>query len=276
MDRVQPFIEECLFTKCFDNPSKPIDENRLTQTLFLMPTDGGVATKLRKKNKLQLIPSTSGGGAPEFKQDNYRSVNKNSRVILKEYFNKCNHASRKAKNIAHSLKITNRDQISKILQEKHSDIWSNLPQYDTFQAMFEDIWCPYIRELLNIPQNHKVGNALNINAQQTLLKLSMADYNGCKIRVSKSKNHCLIGIEGIVIWDAQKSFIIVTKGKITDELKSIPKKGTTFEFEIPVNEEEALSYTILGDRFKYRSVDRAGRKFKSRRCDDLLFYVNGK
>ena len=66
---------------------------------------------------------------------------------------------------------------------------------------------------------------------------------------------------------------MVTKGEIVDELKMIPKKGTVFDLEIPINEEDALLYTILGDRFKYRSSDRAGRKFKSRRADDLLYYV---
>lgn len=66
---------------------------------------------------------------------------------------------------------------------------------------------------------------------------------------------------------------MITSGSLVDEIKIIPKKGTLFDFEIPLNDEQALQYSILGDRFKYRSVDRAGRKFKTRRCDDLLFYV---
>lgn len=274
MDRIQPFIEECLFTKCFDNPRKPINENRLTQTLFLMPTDGGLSTKLRKKSKAKLLHSSSMGGSAGLKHPNYKAVNKNSRVLLKEYINKCNNASASCKKLAKRLKISDRDQLQRVLEEKHKDLLEQLPNFETFSSMFEDIWCPYMKELLNIPDNHKVGNPLPLNSQQTLIKLSMADYNGCKLKVSKSKNKSLTGKNGIVIWDAQKTFIIITKGGLVDELKSIPKKGTTFDFEIPINEEESLAYTILGDRFKYRSVDRAGRKFKSRRCDDLLYYIS--
>ncbi|CDO95305.1 unnamed protein product [Kluyveromyces dobzhanskii CBS 2104] len=274
MDRAQPFIEECLFTKCFDNPRKPIDESRLTQTLFLMPTDGGLSTKLRKKSKAKLLYSSVSGGSADLKQQNYKTINKNSRVTLKNYINKCNNASDRCKSIGKKLGITNRDQLEQALSEKHVELLEQLPKYKTFSSMFEEIWCPYMKELLNITHSHKVGAPLSLNPQQTLMKLSMADYNGCKLRVSKSKNKSLIGKEGIVIWDAQKTFIMVTKGTLVDELKCIPKKGTTFELEIPINDEESLAYTIIGDRFKYRSVDRAGRKFKSRRCDDLLYYVN--
>lgn len=68
---------------------------------------------------------------------------------------------------------------------------------------------------------------------------------------------------------------MIVKGNIIDEIKCIPKKGTVFQFEIPISDDDdsALRYSILGDRFKYRSVDRAGRKFKSRRCDDMLYYI---
>lgn len=84
----------------------------------------------------------------------------------------------------------------------------------------------------------------------------------------------MIGIEGIVIWDSQKSFIMMTEGALVDEIKCIPKKGTIFALEIPLNDEDALQFSILGDRFKYRSSDRAGRKFKARRVDDMLYYVD--
>lgn len=51
----------------------------------------------------------------------------------------------------------------------------------------------------------------------------MADYNGALLRVTKSKNKTLIGLQGIVIWDSQKFFIMIVKGNIIDEIKCIPK-----------------------------------------------------
>ncbi|EGA63236.1 Pop4p [Saccharomyces cerevisiae VL3] len=136
--------------------------------------------------------------------------------------------------------------------------------------MYKELWINYIKELLNITKNLKT-----FNGSLALLKLSMADYNGALLRVTKSKNKTLIGLQGIVIWDSQKFFIMIVKGNIIDEIKCIPKKGTVFQFEIPISDDDdsALRYSILGDRFKYRSVDRAGRKFKSRRCDDMLYYI---
>ena len=123
---------------------------------------------------------------------------------------------------------------------------------------------------MNITKNLKA-----FNGSSALLKLSMADYNGALLRVTNSKNKTLVGIQGIVVWDSQKLFIMIVKGHLVDQIKCIPKKGTVFQFEIPISDDcdSALRYSILGDRFKYRSVDRAGRKFKSRRCDDMLYYI---
>lgn len=273
MDRIQPFIEDCLLTKCFDNPRKPIDEGRLVPTLFMMPTDGGQRARLRRKKNINLFNQNSDVKKSSTKQKNYKSINKNSKLVLKEYINKCKTAVASAKKIAVKEAVHERTRLQQILAEEYTDIWTNLPKYSNFLPMSEELWSSYIRELLSIPNNHKIGSPLRLNGQQTLMKLSMADYNGCRIKVVKSKNKCLLNLEGIVLWDAQKSFIIVSEGKLVDEIKSIPKKGSTFEFQIPLNAEESLAYTIIGDRFKYRSSDRAGRKFKSRRCDDMLYYI---
>ncbi|CAI4954589.1 ATV_HP_G0106040.mRNA.1.CDS.1 [Saccharomyces cerevisiae] len=85
-----------------------------------------------------------------------------------------------------------------------------------------------------------------------MLKLSMADYNGALLRVTKSKNKTLIGLQGIVIWDSQKFFIMIVKGQYNRRNKMHSKKGTVFQFEIPISDDDdsALRYSILGDRFK--------------------------
>lgn len=275
MDRSQLFIKECLLTRNFTDPEKPIKENRLQVTLLLLPTDGGVSTRIkRNRSKLKISSNTLEGSAEKSQKfKNYKKVNKNSRTALKSYINRCNSSVRKATQIAYEIKAEDRIGLSEHLQKDHAELWSALPQYDTFLPMHEKLWIGYIRELLNVPPKLADASKLSINGTSALMKLSMADYNGARLRVASSQNKNLVGIEGIVIWDSQKNFIMVSRGKLVDQIKIVPKKGTVFNFEIPINEQDALSYTILGDRFTYRSSDRAGRKFKSRRCDDMLHYV---
>lgn len=277
MDKAQTFIKECLFTKNLEDPEKPINENRLQDTLLLLPTDGGLTSRLQKQrkksrlnlNNLQNI-SPSENENEQLKKENYQRINKNSKIALREFINSCKTNTRKCLKLAHEHKITSRENLSSYLEEKCPAIYESLPQYDEFVPMYKELWLNYIKELLSITKNIKT-----LNGSSALLKLSMADYNGALLRVTKSRNKSLIGIQGIVIWDSQKFFILIVKGHLIDEIKCIPKKGTVFQFEIPLSDtdDSALRYSILGDRFKYRSVDRAGRKFKSRRCDDMLYYI---
>lgn len=275
MDKAQEFIKQCLFVKNFDDPNKPIDEGRLRDTLLILPTDGGVTSRLKQnRSSLKLtsdnIIKNAGG---KIRHDNYKTINKNSKRALQDFINHSRRMCQKAKKIAYERKLLMKDELTTYLQINEPELWSTLPHYSNYIPMYRDLWLNYIKEVLNIPRDIKEASKLSINGNNALLKLSMAEYNGAKLKVTMSKNPNLIGMEGIVIWDSQKSFIMCKKGTLVDELKIIPKKGTVFEFQIPVTSEEALQYSILGDRFKYRSSDRAGRKFKSRRVDDMLFYV---
>ncbi|AJP84931.1 BAF_collapsed_G0004510.mRNA.1.CDS.1 [Saccharomyces cerevisiae] len=277
MDRTQTFIKECLFTKCLEDPEKPFNENRFQDTLLLLPTDGGLTSRLQRqqrKSKLNLDnlqkASQLESADKQLEKRDYQRINKNSKIALREYINNCKKNTKKCLKLAYENKITDKEGLLHYIEEKHPTIYESLPQYVDFVPMYKELWINYIKELLNITKNLKT-----FNGSLALLKLSMADYNGALLRVTKSKNKTLIGLQGIVIWDSQKFFIMIVKGNIIDEIKCIPKKGTVFQFEIPISDDDdsALRYSILGDRFKYRSVDRAGRKFKSRRCDDMLYYI---
>lgn len=275
MDRSQLFIKNCLLTRNFADPEKLIKENRLQDTLLLLPTDGGVSTRLkRNRSKLKISLNTLEKAAnTSRKHKDYKRVNKNSKAALKNYINNCKSSAGKALHIAYDSKITDKNELSEHLQNNHTELWEALPRFDTFLPMHEQLWVGYIRELLNVPTTLSDASKLNINGSSALMKLSMADYNGAFLKVASSQNENQVGIEGIVLWDSQKNFIMLCRGNLVDEVKIIPKKGTVFNFEVPLNADDALSYTILGDRFKYRSSDRAGRKFKSRRCDDMLHYL---
>ncbi|GAV52386.1 hypothetical protein ZYGR_0AG03770 [Zygosaccharomyces rouxii] len=279
MDRTQQFLKECLFTKNFEDPNKPISDNRLVDTLLILPTDGGVHQSLRRnKSKFKVTVGTveeaDAAVASSIKHPNYRKINKNARVALKDYINSCKSSVRTARRIAREQSITDKNTLVDYLKTNHLQIWENLPKFDKFRPMHEQLWIGYIKEMLNIPVEIRDASKFNINRSQSLFKLSMADYNGSFLKVVKSVNKNMIGIEGIVIWDSQKNFIMMTEGTLVDEIKCIPKKGTIFALEIPLNDEDALQFSILGDRFKYRSSDRAGRKFKARRVDDMLYYVD--
>lgn len=274
MDKAQSFIKECLFTKNFDNPNKPIDEDRLHETLLLMPTDGGQTGRLRRaRSSLKINAENIKAQGNEVKHPNYRSVNKNSKIAMRDFIHDSRKASMEAKRIAAERKIQSKAELRQYIKDNNSALYERLPKYDAFLPMYKDFWVSYMRDILDLSQDTPVGSTPKLNAEAALMRLSMADYNGSRLRVTHSKNKNMIGIEGIVVWDSQKTFIMIVKGKLVDEIKSIPKRGTVFGFQIPINEEEALEYSILGDRFKYRSVDRASRKFKARRCDDMLHYV---
>ncbi|SCU80871.1 LAFA_0C01552g1_1 [Lachancea sp. 'fantastica'] len=271
MNRGPSFVTECILTRSSSNAAKLLEENRLQDTLLLLPTDGGIASRLKKSKKnFRLLKDSQAKPAPN---RGYREITKNAKSALKEYITKSRSAARKARQIASEQALYDQSALFEHMKKEHYEIYKSVPRYDKFVAMHEELWVNYVREILNIPAQVTNASKLNINGSNALVKLSMADYNGCLITVTKSRNANLCGITGIVIWDSQKDFIIICKGTLVDDIKCIPKKGTVFSFEVPVNDEEALQYTILGDRFKYRSSDRAGRKFKSRRCDDMLYYI---
>jgi ribonuclease P protein subunit POP4 len=82
-------------------------------------------------------------------------------------------------------------------------------------------------------------------------------------------------MKGIVIWDARSSFVMVFED-VPGAIRIIQKKGTIFK--VPVykvvdvdseRSDEPLYFEILGSRFMYRAVDRAGRKFKAHAVEDL-------
>ncbi|CCF55528.1 hypothetical protein KAFR_0A00900 [Kazachstania africana CBS 2517] len=275
MDKTQAFIKDNLLVKNFNNPDKPIDEKRLQDTLLILPTDGGLTSKLRRSRTKLRLNTDNIESYNKTKHPRYRTVTKSSKVAFKNYINNCRRAVSQTKKLILENNISDRATLEGYLQSNNkTDLMERLPNYEKVKPMHEKLWINYMKEVLGIPESVRDSSKLSINGTSALLKLSMADYNGSLLKVSNSRNRNLVGIQGIVIWDSQKSFIMCTRGSIYDELKIIPKKGTVFSFEVPINDESALQYSILGDRFKYRSSDRAGRKFKSRRCDDMLYYIS--
>ncbi|KAF8799049.1 hypothetical protein BYT27DRAFT_7227965 [Phlegmacium glaucopus] len=137
-------------------------------------------------------------------------------------------------------------------------------------------------------------------------KLLKADFHGSIMTVRRSKNPCLLGLSGIVIHETENAFKVVTKH---DKLKVIPKYNSVFVFAVPlystlppthtvemplplappfptgpstgteietvaslrktVLDSPHIEFELYGNQFRFRSSDRAGRKFKHKETIEL-------
>ena len=120
-------------------------------------------------------------------------------------------------------------------------------------------------------------------------KLTSADYHGAELQVVRSNCTGRVGLRGIVLKDTKFTFEIVT---CDNEIKTIPKKHTVFRFEVPrvdlgslpeipddgaiipgipaqVDDPNPFVFELHGTHFELRAVDRATKKFKPRRLEEL-------
>ncbi|KAL9015999.1 MAG: hypothetical protein Q9185_006621 [Variospora sp. 1 TL-2023] len=144
------------------------------------------------------------------------------------------------------------------------------------------MWLGYIWEILGMGK----GKQSWVTAQGAGGKIASADFHGSKLTVVRSTCVSLVGLKGIVVRDTKFTFQIITE---KNELKTIPKNHTIFEFHIPqpdaiaegtditlnkdISDEDlgvnALVFQIHGSSFEYRAVDRATKKFKQRPLPEL-------
>ena len=147
----------------------------------------------------------------------------------------------------------------------------DIPRKGQKYAIFEPLhrlWLGYIREIL--------GGELYTGGQGAASKLSSAEFHGAEVEVSRSSCPSRVGIKGIVVKDAKFIFEIITR---KNKIKLVPKEGTMFRVEIPVEEPPAqngeerpaqganaprrFAFEIHGDQFLLRGADRANKKYKA-------------
>lgn len=139
-------------------------------------------------------------------------------------------------------------------------------KYDKFVPLHQ-LWMGYMSELLGQQTS---------SMQARLVK---ADLHGSMMTVRASKNVCLVGLAGIVIYESENAFRIITKA---DKLKLVPKQNTTFAFAVPdassasrLTEKETvldrahIEFELYGNQFRFRAADRASRKFKHKETIEL-------
>ena len=93
------------------------------------------------------------------------------------------------------------------------------------------------------------------------LKICRADLHGSNIKVTKAKNSCLVGLQGIVVMETRHTFQIIDKKSV---VKNIPKEGTSFTFAL-----NGHLITIQGSSFMMKPSDRAVKKWKKKPTFDL-------
>ncbi|ESK91883.1 ribonuclease p complex subunit [Moniliophthora roreri MCA 2997] len=181
-------------------------------------------------------------------------------------------------------------------EAKEKGVW----QLDESQAKFDlflplhHLWMGYMSELLGLSQpSNKVPTTKDVPSSSGMHpKLVKADFHGSIITVRQSKCPSLIGLSGIVIHESGNAVRIITR---ENKIKLIPKQNSIFVFAVPVYSTLPPSHTsdspfpvatidqgkttvlnspyiefeLHGNQFRFRSADRAGRKFKPKETIEL-------
>ncbi|KAK7040751.1 RNase P/RNase MRP complex subunit [Paramarasmius palmivorus] len=182
-------------------------------------------------------------------------------------------------------------------EAKERGVW----KLDERQAKFDlflplhHLWMGYMSELLGLPQPaSKVPTIKDIPSSSGMHpKLVKADFHGSIMTVRRSKCASLIGLSGIVIHESENALRIITR---ENKVRLIPKQNSIFAFAVPVystlppthtsdspfpvpTAEQAkttvldspyIEFELYGNQFRFRSADRAGRKFKPKETIELL------
>ncbi|KAG7666231.1 POP4 [[Candida] subhashii] len=292
-------LEKHLLTRCYDKQDRIIEllTSRYSITGDQKPTivfgQSSDSTTNKPKSLLHQEQSSQSNITPERKQSTRRDLKLYIQTTLKnqkKLIKRIQSYNRKP------TKTANPFPFQKMI------LHYNIPQFDNFRTI-NALWQKYIQDLL-FPQSQQN----NLAMANILPKLATADYNGCLVTVLQSRNRNCVGMRGIVVWDAQHSFIIVVPNgrdckewkeggeggdvsvsEMVGGLRVVPKKHTLFGFDVIIpkkkrtetkegqeeveeeeEDDECIGFTILGSRFEFRSVDRSGKKFKNHSVDDIL------
>ncbi|KAF3986722.1 hypothetical protein FT663_04759 [Candidozyma haemuli var. vulneris] len=256
-------LEKHLLSRSFDSESEIVQLLESRYSVFggqkpfipLVPTEGEPGEEKLSEDGLSV---KKGGRVPSERK-------KSTRAELKRYIKSTLGKQKRAvRSVQHNPK-TNVDLLVERLQ---------IPRYSEYTGL-HSLWNKYMADLL-------FGENKTPSTSMVLPKLSTADYNGCIVRVLESRNRNMVGIEGIVVYDAQHSFIVVVPQKTDLDkgpavspaervggLRVLAKKGSLFGFDVETDN-GTMGFTIMGSRFEHRSTDRSGRKFKAHNVDDIL------
>lgn len=103
-------------------------------------------------------------------------------------------------------------------------------RFDLFVPLHR-LWMGYMSELLGLSLPSSPEHASRVpNCVSMYPKLVKADLHGSLLSVRQSRNPCLVGLSGIVLYESENAFRVITK---TNQVKLIPKQHTIFLLAIP-------------------------------------------
>ena len=127
------------------------------------------------------------------------------------------------------------------------------------------LWQGYVSEVLGLDHSREEESPQAINSghfnavldEQLQLRLCRCDFHGALIKVTKSSNPSLLGMQGIVVMETKNAFLLLDKRNI---VKNIPKCGCSFTFVVA----NFYLVTIEGKSICMRPSDRAVKKWKNK------------
>ncbi|KAG5368635.1 hypothetical protein CJU90_0850 [Yarrowia sp. C11] len=170
--------------------------------------------------------------------------------------------------------------------QKEMQAWRQLPKYSSYVKL-NKLWNGYISDLLMVKEG---GDKNELNSAKKMMyaqKLTSADFNGARITVIEARNPSIVGLSGIVAWEAKSNFVLVCEGGKCFEkmdkldgmelenagkdtqmggLRIVDKSGTRFMVHVEAGD---MEFEIIGSRFLFRTADRSGKKFKPKNVDLL-------
>ena len=87
-------------------------------------------------------------------------------------------------------------------------------------------------------------------------RLCRADYHGAVVKVTRSNNASVVGLEGLVAMETRNTFRILGKDNV---LKTVPKFQTSFTFKV-----DEHVFTVGGSNMMMKPSDRAVKKWKNK------------
>lgn len=124
-------------------------------------------------------------------------------------------------------------------------------KYRSFDGLHV-LWQGYIRELLDLNN----GRTLRTDDEQVQMRICRADYHGALMKVTRAANPNLVGIQGYVVMESRNTLQIIT---VEDVLKIIPKRKTTFSFQI-----NGYLFSVSGSIMCCKPSERAVKKWKNK------------
>ncbi|EQC32607.1 hypothetical protein SDRG_09920 [Saprolegnia diclina VS20] len=107
-----------------------------------------------------------------------------------------------------------------------------------------DLWLQYMADLIGNEDLSAIPASTSFATCSFGAKLRKADYNGCLLRVVRSRNPGLIGLEGVVLAEHKNVFQLVTA---KEKVVLVPKVGSSFAFTL-----DTSTFRFDGDDFALR------------------------